>query len=74
MESTGKLLMFFGLILFLVGVFLTFSNRIPIKLGRLPGDIAYERNGISVFVPITTMLLVSIVFSLIAFIVSRFNR
>ncbi|MEI7986137.1 MAG: DUF2905 domain-containing protein [Armatimonadota bacterium] len=74
MESTGKLLMFFGLILFLVGVFLTFSNRIPIKLGRLPGDIAYERNGISVFVPITTMILVSIVFSLIAFIVSRFNR
>lgn len=74
MESTGKLLMFFGLILFLVGVFLTFSNRIPIKLGRLPGDIAYERNGVSVFVPITTMILVSIVFSLIALIVSRFNR
>ncbi len=74
MESTGKLLMFFGLILFSIGLFLTFSNRIPIKLGRLPGDIAYERNGISVFVPITTMILVSIVFSLIAFIVSRFNR
>jgi len=74
MESTGKILMFFGLILFLLGLFLTFSNRIPIKLGRLPGDFAYERNGISVFVPITTMILVSIVFSLIAFIVSRFNR
>jgi uncharacterized membrane protein YtjA (UPF0391 family) len=74
MESTGKILMFFGLILFLVGVFLTFSDRIPIKLGRLPGDIAYERNGISVFVPITTMILFSIVFSLIALIVSRFNR
>jgi Protein of unknown function (DUF2905) len=74
MESTGKFLMIFGLILFGIGTFLTYFNRIPIKLGRLPGDIAYEKNGVSVFIPITTMLLVSVVLSLVAFIVSRFNR
>ena len=74
MESSGRILMFLGLILFVAGFFLTFSHQLPFKLGRLPGDIAYEKNGFSVFVPITTMIVLSILFSLVAFVVSRFNR
>jgi ABC-type Na+ efflux pump permease subunit len=74
MESSGKILMAFGLILFLVGLFLTISNRIPIKFGRLPGDIAFEKSGLSVFVPITTMIVLSGLFSLVAWVVSRFHR
>lgn len=74
MESSGKILMIFGIILFVAGLFLTFSKRLPFKLGRLPGDIAYERNGVSIFIPITTMILLSALFSLVAWAVSRFNR
>lgn len=74
MESSGKILMIFGIILFVAGLFLTFSQRLPFKLGRLPGDIAYERNGVNIFIPITTMILLSALFSLVAWAVSRFNR
>ena len=74
MESSGKILMIFGIILFVAGLFLTFSQRLPFKLGRLPGDIAYERNGVHIFIPITTMILLSALFSLVAWAVSRFNR
>lgn len=74
MESSGKLLMIFGIILFVGGLFLTFSQRLPFKLGRLPGDIAYERNGVSIFIPITTMILLSALFTVVAWAVSRFNR
>ena len=66
--------MVFGGILFAVGLFLTLSPRLPFKLGRLPGDIAYERGGTSIFVPITTMILLSALISLAVWVVSRFNR
>ena len=74
MESSGKYLMIFGAIIFVFGFFVTFANRLPFKLGRLPGDIAYEKNGINIFVPITTMILFSVLFSAVAWVVSRFNR
>ena len=74
MESIGKVLMIFGSILFLFGLFLTFSQRLPFKLGRLPGDIAYEKNGVSIFIPITTMILLSAIFSLAAWIIGRLRH
>lgn len=74
MESSGKLLMVFGIIVFVVGLLLTYSQRLPFRLGRLPGDIAYEKNGVSIFIPITTMILFSTLFSLAAWLVSRFRR
>jgi hypothetical protein len=73
MESSGKIFMIFGLILFLFGFFLTFSQHLPFKLGRLPGDFAYERNGTSIYIPFTTMILFSVLFSLLAWVVSRFK-
>ena len=66
--------MVFGGIIFALGLFLTISQRLPFKLGRLPGDIAYERNGISIFIPITTMILFSALLSFAVWMVSRFNR
>jgi len=66
--------MIFGIILFVAGLFLTFSQRLPFRIGRLPGDIAYEKNGVSVYIPITTMILFSAILSLAAWVVSRFNR
>lgn len=74
MESTGRVLMFFGIILFIVGLLLTYSQRLPIKLGRLPGDIGYEKNGVNIFIPITTMILLSILLSGAMWLLSRLNR
>lgn len=66
--------MVFGVILFLTGFLLTVSQRLPFRFGRLPGDIVYEKNGVSIFVPITSMILLSLVLTVVGWVVSRFNR
>lgn len=58
-----KLLIIIGVILIAIGLLWPFLSRLG--LGRLPGDIAIEREGFSFFFPITTMIIVSIVLTLI---------
>jgi hypothetical protein len=41
--------------------------------GRLPGDIRIERDSVHVYIPLVSMLLVSVVLSLIMYLVSRFR-
>jgi hypothetical protein len=42
-----------------------------LPLGRLPGDLAFERAGVRVYVPITTSLLVSAAFMLVSWLLRR---
>jgi hypothetical protein len=42
-----------------------------VPLGRLPGDLAFERAGVRVYVPITTSLLVSAAFMLVSWLLRR---
>ncbi len=58
-----KVLIFLGIAIILAGVFWPWLSKIP--LGRLPGDIIIDRPGLKVFIPITSMLLVSGLISLI---------
>ena len=58
-----KLLIIIGVILIALGLLWPVLSRLG--LGRLPGDIAIEREGFSFFFPITTMIIVSIVLTLI---------
>lgn len=74
MESSGKILMIFGVILFIVGFLLTLSQKTPIRLGKLPGDFSYEKNGVGIYVPFATMILLSILFSVAVWIVSRLTK
>ena len=59
-----RTLIFIGLALVLAGLLWPWLGKIP--LGRLPGDIVIDRPGLKVYIPITTMLLVSLLASLIA--------
>lgn len=58
-----KVLIFLGIAIILAGVFWPWLSKVP--LGRLPGDIIIDRPGLKVFIPITSMLLVSGLISLI---------
>jgi Protein of unknown function (DUF2905) len=58
----GRLLIIVGVVLVAVGFLWPFLGRIG--LGRLPGDIVIEREGFSLYVPITTCLLISAVLTL----------
>ena len=60
-----------GLILVALGALITLGDRLPIKLGRLPGDIVIRGKNSTFYFPIVTSLLVSIVLSLVMWLVGR---
>lgn len=68
-SSVGPLLVVLGLAVVLVGV-LAWTGALT-WLGRLPGDLRWDRDGVSVHVPLTTMVLVSLVVSGLAWLVRR---
>lgn len=61
----GKILIAVGIFLVVAGLVLVYAPWLVSWFGRLPGDIRIERDGGSVFIPITSMVIVSIVVSLI---------
>jgi hypothetical protein len=64
LSDPGKLLIVFGLVFVLVGVLLMLAGRVP-WLGRLPGDLVIERDGFSCFVPIATMIVLSLLLTIV---------
>jgi hypothetical protein len=73
MGDIGRLLIGVGLVLIVIGALLLFAGRVP-WLGRLPGDILIERENVRIFIPIGTMLLLSLLLTVIANLVARFWR
>ncbi|HNR50473.1 MAG TPA: DUF2905 domain-containing protein [Deltaproteobacteria bacterium] len=72
MKDMGAILIFFGAVLLLVGALFYFGAGIS-WLGKLPGDIRIERPGFSIYIPITTGILISIVISLILYLIRMFR-
>jgi hypothetical protein len=74
MNELGKALLGLGLLLVVVGAVLMLAGRVGLPLGRLPGDIAYKGKNVSVYFPIGTSILISILLSGVLYLVSRFRR
>src|SRR5581483_736228 len=70
-RSVGRSLILIGVILVALGALITLGDRLPIKLGRLPGDIVIRGKNSTFYFPIVTSLLVSIVLSLVLWLVRR---
>ncbi|MGH9746095.1 MAG: DUF2905 domain-containing protein [Candidatus Acidiferrales bacterium] len=66
--------MLFGIALLVVGGFFAFGGRLPFRLGRLPGDIAYQGKSGSFYFPIATCIILSLALTLIFWIVNLFRR
>ncbi|RKZ29948.1 DUF2905 domain-containing protein [bacterium] len=64
MSYLGKILVATGVVLVIIGTLLWLSQKIPI-LGRLPGDFVIRGKGFSIFVPVATMILLSIILTVI---------
>jgi len=69
-EPLGKMILYIGIVLVIVGGFFILVSKVP-WFGRLPGDISFRRGGLTIYLPITTMVLVSIVLTLIMNLVWR---
>ena len=70
MNAIGKTLIFFGLLLAVVGLLLTLGLKLP-WLGRLPGDIYINRGNFSFYFPLTTSIIVSVIITLVLYLFRR---
>ncbi len=59
-----------GAVLLIVGLLVTFADRVPF-LGKLPGDVVIKKKNFTLYLPIVTSLLVSLVLTLILGLWSR---
>ncbi len=66
----GRYLIYIGLILTAIGIIFTVAPRIPF-LGKLPGDIVYRKDNFVLYFPLVTSIIVSIVLSIIFYLLSR---
>lgn len=69
METAGKILLLTAAALAVVGVVLLVAGRLG--FGRLPGDVVIERDGLTIFIPFGSMLLLSILGSLFLYLLGR---
>jgi Protein of unknown function (DUF2905) len=74
MSELGKALVGIGLFCVFVGGALLLAARVGIPLGRLPGDISYRGKNFTVFAPLGTSILISVVLSVVLYLVSRFRH
>jgi len=60
-RALGKLLLGVGLLLVVLGLLLSFGNKLPFRLGRLPGDIVIKRDGFTFYFPLATSIVLSLI-------------
>jgi len=63
----GKILLILGILFVVIGLFLMLGPKIPL-LGKLPGDFMFRRGNFTLYFPLATSILLSIVLTLIFFI------
>ncbi|MFP7477904.1 DUF2905 domain-containing protein [Terribacillus saccharophilus] len=66
MTGIGKIFILIGVVCIIIGIIMSF-------IGRLPGDIVFKKGNTTVYFPIVTSILVSIVLSLILFLFNKFR-
>lgn len=74
MIELGKALLGLGFLLVVIGAALLIAARFGLTLGRMPGDFTYRGKNIFVFFPFGTSILISVVLSILLYVISRFRR
>ena len=74
MSDLGKLLVAIGAVAIVAGLALMVLGRTNIPLGRLPGDIIYRGKNSTFYFPLATSILVSVVLSVVMYLIGRLRR
>jgi Protein of unknown function (DUF2905) len=72
MEQVGKALILVGIILVIAGAIIYFAGNKFSWIGHLPGDINIVRENVRIFIPLSTMILISAILSLILYLIRKF--
>jgi hypothetical protein len=70
MPGIGKSLILIGLIIVVIGVFFSLVGRVP-WLGKLPGDICIKRENFTIYFPLATSIIISVILSLILWLLRK---
>jgi hypothetical protein len=71
--SIGRALVGIGLLLVIIGVIFMLGERLPVRFGRLPGDIVYRGKNSTFYFPLVTCIIISVVLSLVMWLINRFR-
>jgi hypothetical protein len=75
MLNTARLFIILGLLMLVIGGILYLAGRLNIPLGRLPGDIRIQTQNLTCFIPIVSMIVISVILTILLNVVIRFwNR
>jgi hypothetical protein len=74
MAEFGKLLVFLGALLVMAGIAFMLLGRTHLPIGRLPGDFLYRGKNTTVYFPLATCLIVSVVLSVVLYLLNRFRH
>ncbi|TCK73892.1 DUF2905 family protein [Acidipila rosea] len=74
MNDLGRLLIGLGILLLIAGGLVLLLGRVGLPFGRLPGDFSYRGKNVSVFFPLGSSILLSILLSLVFYLLSRMRR
>ena len=74
MGELGKMLIGLGALLVVLGVVLLAAGKLQLPLGRLPGDITWRGKHSVVYFPVVTCIVISVLLSLVFWIVGHFRR
>jgi len=73
-RELGRVILILGVVLVGAGALLYFGGKLPLRLGRLPGDISYHGKHGSFYFPIVTCIVLSVALSLLFWLIGHFRR
>ena len=74
MTDLGKLLVFVGGTIVVVGLVLVLLGRTNLAIGRLPGDMIYRGKNTTFYFPLATSIVISVVLSILLYVIGRLRR
>ncbi len=74
MNDLGRLLIMLGALLLVTGGLVLLLSKTGLPFGRLPGDFSFRGRGVQVFFPLGSSIVLSVVLSLLFYLLSRWRR
>ena len=73
-QGLGRLLIYAGVFIVILGMCVLLAQKLGLPLGRLPGDIAWKGKHTSLYFPLATYLLLSVILSLVLYVLNYLRR
>ena len=74
MSEMGRVVIILGAILIVVGIAMLFLGKTHFPIGRLPGDIVYRGKNTTVYLPLATSILLSVILTVVMYLVGKWRR